>query len=79
VFLDPPYSSGIAAAALTALDAAGWLTPDALAVVELAAREHLAPPAGFSLIDERVYGAPEGDIGLIIASEGEIAPTASRR
>ncbi|HEX4614961.1 MAG TPA: 16S rRNA (guanine(966)-N(2))-methyltransferase RsmD [Stellaceae bacterium] len=57
VFLDPPYRSGHAAAALTALDAAGWLAPDALAVVELAAREDLALPAGFSLVDERVYGA----------------------
>ena len=57
VFLDPPYRSGLAAAALTALDAAGWLTPDAVAVVELAARERLAPPAGFNLVDERVYGA----------------------
>ena len=57
VFLDPPYRSGLSAAALAALDAAGWLTPDALAVVELAAREHLAPPAGFRLLDERVYGA----------------------
>jgi 16S rRNA (guanine966-N2)-methyltransferase len=56
-FLDPPYRSGLAAAALTALDAAGWLAPEALAVVELAAREHLPPPAGFSLVDERVYGA----------------------
>jgi 16S rRNA (guanine966-N2)-methyltransferase len=56
-FLDPPYRSGLAAAALTALDAAGWFTPDALAVVELAAREHLAPPTGFNLVDERVYGA----------------------
>jgi 16S rRNA (guanine966-N2)-methyltransferase len=56
-FLDPPYRSGLAAAALTALGAAGWLTPDALAVVELAAREDLAPPVGFDLIDERVYGA----------------------
>jgi 16S rRNA (guanine966-N2)-methyltransferase len=56
-FLDPPYRGGLAAAALTALDAAGWFTPDALAVVELAAREHLAPPAGFNLVDERVYGA----------------------
>jgi 16S rRNA (guanine966-N2)-methyltransferase len=55
-FLDPPYRSGAAAAALTALDAAGWFTPDALVVVELAAREHLAPPAGFNLVDERVYG-----------------------
>jgi 16S rRNA (guanine966-N2)-methyltransferase len=57
VFLDPPYRSGLAAAALAALDAAGWLTPDPLAVVELAAREHLTPPAGFNLFDERVYGA----------------------
>ena len=56
-FLDPPYRSGLAATALTALGAAGWLTPDALAIVELAAREHLAPPAGFNLVDERMYGA----------------------
>jgi 16S rRNA (guanine966-N2)-methyltransferase len=56
-FLDPPYRSGLAAAALTALAAAGWLTLDALAVVELAAREELAPPAGFILFEERAYGA----------------------
>jgi 16S rRNA (guanine966-N2)-methyltransferase len=56
-FLDPPYRSGLAAAALGALDAAGWLAPEALAVVELATREELAPPAGFFLLDERVYGA----------------------
>jgi 16S rRNA (guanine966-N2)-methyltransferase len=56
-FLDPPYRSGLAAAALTALDAAGWLVPQALAVIELAAREELTPPAGFFLLDERVYGA----------------------
>ena len=30
--------------ALAALDAAGWLAPEALAVVEIAAREELAPP-----------------------------------
>jgi 16S rRNA (guanine966-N2)-methyltransferase len=57
VLLDPPYRSGVAAMALTALDAAGWLAPDALVVVELAAREELAPPPGFILLDERVYGA----------------------
>jgi hypothetical protein len=34
---------------LTALDAAGWLTPDALTIVELAAREELTPP-GFSFM-----------------------------
>ena len=56
-FLDPPYGSGLAAPALTALDAAGWLAPGALAVVELAAAEDFAPPPGFITLDSRVYGA----------------------
>jgi 16S rRNA (guanine966-N2)-methyltransferase len=56
-FLDPPYRSGLAPAALTALDGAGWLSPESLAVIELAAREELTLPAGFFLLDERVYGA----------------------
>ena len=57
VLLDPPYKSGLAAPALAALAAAGWLAPDALAVIEVAAREELPPVAGFTLLDERVYGA----------------------
>jgi 16S rRNA (guanine966-N2)-methyltransferase len=56
-FLDPPYRSGLAASALAALRAAGWLAPDALAVVEIGAREEWVPLAGFTLLDERVYGA----------------------
>jgi 16S rRNA (guanine966-N2)-methyltransferase len=56
-FLDPPYGSGLAGQALQALGAAGWLAPEALTVVEIPAREELAPPAGFTLLDERVYGA----------------------
>jgi 16S rRNA (guanine966-N2)-methyltransferase len=56
-FLDPPYRSGLAAPAATALAASGWLTPDALIVIEVAAREALPAPAGFTIIDERVYGA----------------------
>ena len=68
VFLDPPYRSGLAAAALGALDAAGWLAPEALAVVELAAREELGPPTEFLLLDERVYGAAR----LIFLRRGEI-------
>jgi 16S rRNA (guanine966-N2)-methyltransferase len=56
-FLDPPYRSGLAAPALTALAGAGWLTEDAVAVAEVAAGEPLPPPPGFTLIDERVYGA----------------------
>src|SRR5437762_9573312 len=56
-FLDPPYRSGLAAPALAALAAAGWLAPNALTIVEIAAREDLASPPGFTGIDERVYGA----------------------
>ncbi len=56
-FLDPPYGSGLAEPALTAFAAAGWLTLDALAVVEVGAREALTPPDGFAVLDERVYGA----------------------
>jgi 16S rRNA (guanine966-N2)-methyltransferase len=56
-FIDPPYRSGLAAPALAALDRTGWLAPDALAIVELGAREPLVPPDAFALLDERVYGA----------------------
>jgi 16S rRNA (guanine966-N2)-methyltransferase len=56
-FLDPPYHNGLAAPALAALAAAGWLTADALAVVEVAAREDLPTPVAFAVIDERIYGA----------------------
>ena len=56
-FLDPPYRSGLAAAALGAIAAAGWLAADALAVVEITAREEFVAPAGFAVLDGRVYGA----------------------
>ena len=56
-FLDPPYRSGLAAPALAALGANGWLAPKAIAVVEVGTREGFAPPAGFVIRAERVYGA----------------------
>ncbi len=55
-FLDPPYGEELAAPALAALAAAGWLAPGAIAVAETAGRETLAPPAGFTVVDERRYG-----------------------
>jgi 16S rRNA (guanine966-N2)-methyltransferase len=55
-FLDPPYRSGLAARVLTALDAAGWLAPGALCVVEVERRETVDPPSGFDLLEERNYG-----------------------
>lgn len=56
-FLDPPYRSGLAAPALTALAEAGWLKPGAVATIELANTEDIVPPPGFEAIDERRYGA----------------------
>ena len=56
-FLDPPYGEDIAAPALTALAAAGWFASEALVVVEVAARQTLAPPEGFTPLEERRYGA----------------------
>jgi 16S rRNA (guanine966-N2)-methyltransferase len=57
VFLDPPYRSGQAAAALEALAASGWVAPGAIVTVELAHNEDIVPPTGFEAIDERRYGA----------------------
>jgi 16S rRNA (guanine966-N2)-methyltransferase len=57
VFLDPPYRSGLAAPALTALAGNGWLAPGAIASVELGNTEDLVAPSGFEPIDERRYGA----------------------
>jgi 16S rRNA (guanine966-N2)-methyltransferase len=56
-FLDPPYRSGLAAPALAALTQMGWLAARAIAIVEIAADEAFSPPDGFTMIDERKYGA----------------------
>jgi 16S rRNA (guanine966-N2)-methyltransferase len=57
VLLDPPYRSGLAAPALTALAEAGWIAPGAICVVELQAKEAFVPPAAAAPLDERRYGA----------------------
>jgi 16S rRNA (guanine966-N2)-methyltransferase len=57
VFLDPPYSSGLAAPALHGTIRNGWLAEGARIIVELAARDDLAPPSGFALDDQRRYGS----------------------
>lgn len=56
-FLDPPYHSGLAVPALGALRSRGWIDQGAVCVVEVASRESLSPPPGYSLLDERTYGA----------------------
>lgn len=55
-FVDPPYGEGFAATALAALVEGRWLEPNALCVVEEAAKVEIPAPVGLALIDERVYG-----------------------
>ena len=71
VLLDPPYRSGLAGPALAALARAGWIAAGALCVVELAAKERFAPPAGFTVLDERRYGAARV---VFLRWEGEMPP-----
>ena len=59
VFLDPPYRHGLAERALASLRAGGWLTPDALVVVEEAADAGFQVPEGFVEIDRRRYDDTE--------------------
>jgi 16S rRNA (guanine966-N2)-methyltransferase len=56
VFLDPPYRSGLAPAALESLAANGWLGADARIIVELDARDDLDLPPDYVLERERRYG-----------------------
>ena len=55
-FLDPPYGSGLAAPAMAALAAAGWLATNALLVSETSAAAEFRPPPGFNPLDARRYG-----------------------
>jgi 16S rRNA (guanine966-N2)-methyltransferase len=58
-FLDPPYGQGLASAALDTARAGGWLTPEALIVVEEATKAQFASPEGFREIDRRRYDDTE--------------------
>ncbi len=57
VFLDPPYTEGLARPAQQALLDSGWLAPQALAVVEVGAKETTPTTSGYTLLDERSWGA----------------------
>ena len=58
-FLDPPYGKGLAEQALASARAGGWLKPDALIVVEEAAKAKFAAPEGFAEIERRPYDDTE--------------------
>jgi 16S rRNA (guanine966-N2)-methyltransferase len=57
VFLDPPYRQGLGEKALAEVARHGWLSPGATVVWEEAAEADITVPEGFTLDDERRYGA----------------------
>jgi 16S rRNA (guanine966-N2)-methyltransferase len=58
-FLDPPYGQGLAGKAVASAHAGGWFTPEALIVVEEAAKSKFAAPDGFSELERRAYDDTE--------------------
>lgn len=57
LFLDPPYGADLTPRALTALRAAGWIAPGALACLEVGRDEPLLPPPEWTQVAERAHGA----------------------
>src|SRR5947209_3276921 len=58
-FLDPPYGKGLAEKALGSARDGGWLTGDALIVVEEMTDASFKPPDGFDQIERRSYDDTE--------------------
>jgi 16S rRNA (guanine966-N2)-methyltransferase len=58
-FLDPPYGQTLGEKALASAQAGGWFVPNALIVVEEAAKSAFATPEGFSELERRRYDATE--------------------
>ena len=56
LFADPPYHKGLSERALSRLKGGGWITEDALIVLECAADE-TPDTSAFDLLDTRAYGA----------------------
>ena len=54
-FLDPPYGHGLAETALASAHSGGWLAPDAVVVVEEAAKANFTAPEGFAELERRAY------------------------
>ncbi|WP_371423702.1 16S rRNA (guanine(966)-N(2))-methyltransferase RsmD [Tardiphaga sp.] len=59
VFLDPPYRMKLAEKSLNSLRNGGWLTQDALLVVEEAKDAAFAAPDGFEELERRAYDDTE--------------------
>ena len=59
VFLDPPYGKGLAEKALASLRDGGWLTKEALVVVEEAKAAAFSAQEGFAELERRSYDDTE--------------------
>lgn len=57
IMLDPPYNSALAGPCLEALRNHGWVDPETLVVVEVAAKEAFKAPDWLESWDSRPYGA----------------------
>ena len=59
MFVDPPYGQGLAEKALACALAGSWIAPNALIVVEEAAKAGFAAPQGFDEIERRSFDDTE--------------------
>jgi len=57
LLMDAPYRTGQSEPSLLALAEGGWLATGCICCVELAKKEHFQAGAGFTVLDERTYGA----------------------
>jgi 16S rRNA (guanine966-N2)-methyltransferase len=68
VFCDPPYGKDLAPRALRSCAQGGWLTREALVVVEEAQGGEVALPAGFTELERRDYAETKVVFGRYDAS-----------
>ena len=56
IFCDPPYGKNLAPEALSSAIAGGWVTIDALVIIEERADVVIELPTGLVLLEQRIYG-----------------------
>ncbi len=56
VFIDPPYNSNLVGPTLSGLASSGWLSDDAVVILEIKKDEDFPPQKDFNIALERVYG-----------------------
>lgn len=59
IFADPPYGKALAEKSLASARDGGWLTPDAVIVVEEAVSSKFKTPEGYAEIERRAYDDTE--------------------